>query len=199
MKNTLCFKILACIFLFGSVSCQDASEISEVIKDEPVDNSMHFGLEGAALPKLSEEVKLQITQWPIFEDYIFEATTMGGKTVEQLRTKTERLLPQADSLSKQLPDTLKTTLISSRLLVVDTRLKLLHQKVHRNRLDSLAVALDINELRMAVTNFVNQLNEKLQKDNIDFQRKDDEKKEIEKQKRFLDSVYRAELQDKSLK
>ena len=39
--------------------------------------------------------------------------------------------------------------------------------------------------------------EKFEKDAIDMQRLDDEKKEVEKQRRFLDSVYEAELQDQS--
>ncbi len=40
-----------------------------------------------------------------------------------------------------------------------------------------------------------QINEKMEKDAIDLQRIDSEKKELEQQKQFLDSVYKAELED----
>jgi len=199
MKNTLCFKILAFLVFFGNNACDAPPETTQETENAVTNTSIRFGTNGAILPELSENVKSLITQWPVLEDFKDETATMGGKNLEQLRAKTERLRTQTDSLGKKIPDTLNTKLVTARLLVVKTRTELLYQQVHRDRIDSAAVTNNIEELNIAVSNFINQLNEKLQKDDIDFQRKDDEKKEIEKQKRFLDSVFRAELQDKTQK
>jgi hypothetical protein len=73
---------------------------------------------------------------------------------------------------------------------------LLNQQVHKSKVDSAAIAIQLEELTFATINLFLQINEKLQKDAIDLQRIDDEKKELEKQKRFLDSVYLAERNDK---
>jgi hypothetical protein len=51
-------------------------------------------------------------------------------------------------------------------------------------------------MNIAVKNLIIQINEKFQKDAIDLQRIENEKKEIEKQKQLLDSVYQIELQNK---
>ena len=81
-------------------------------------------------------------------------------------------------------------------MVAKTRALLLQQEVHKARIDSSQLQIQIDEMNMATKNLIIQINEKFQKDDIDFQRKDDENKEIEKQKKFLDSVYKSELQDK---
>ena len=57
----------------------------------------------------------------------------------------------------------------------------------------------MEELNLAVKNLIVQLNEKFQKDNIDFQRKEDEENELKKQQRYKDSIMNLELQDKKNK
>jgi len=74
---------------------------------------------------------------------------------------------------------------------------LLNQELNKSRPDSVKIQLNIAELNTSYTNLIIQINEKFEKDAIDLQRVDDEKKELKKQKRFLDSVYQAELQDQS--
>ena len=51
------------------------------------------------------------------------------------------------------------------------------------------------QMNQATISLINQINEKFQKDRIDAQRRDDELKELEKQKRFVDSVELLELAD----
>lgn len=196
MNRILIFIVLSLFLSFGIYSCGDSSNESQEIKIE-VDNTTRYGQTEVVFPKFSEKTKVQIAQWAVFDDFEMEATTLSGSTIEQLKIKTERLITHSDSLAKKIPDTLNTYLITSRLMVVGTRTKLLHQEVNRARLDSAKIANHIDEFNMAVVNFMQQLDEKFQKDAIDEQRKDDEKNELEKQKRFLDSVYQAELQDKN--
>jgi len=81
--------------------------------------------------------------------------------------------------------------------VVTTEARLLRQQANKGRTDSTEIALQIANLEEAASEFYFHIDEKLQKDAIDMQRIEDEKKELEKQKRFLDSVYQAELEDQS--
>ena len=196
MNRILIFTVLSLLLCFGIYSCGDTSNQAQEIGSK-VDTTTRYGQEEVEFPKLSEKTRLQVAQWAVFDDFQMEATTISGSTFEVLKVKTERLITHSDSLAKKIPDTLKTNLIASRLMVVGTRTKLLHQEVNRARLDSAKIENHIDEFNIAVVNFLQQLNEKFQKDAIDEQRKDDEKKELEKQKKFLDSVYQAELQDKN--
>jgi len=195
MNRTLIITVLSLFLCFGIYSCGDPTD--QTAPTVQVDNTIRYGQKVIEFPKLSEKTKTQVAQWAVFDDFEMEATTISGSTIEELKVKTERLITHSDSLAKKIPDTLNTNLVTSRLMVVGTRTKLLHQEVNRARLDSAKIVNHINEFNMAVVNFLRQLNEKFQKDAIDEQRKDDEKKELEKQKRFLDSVYQAELQDKN--
>ena len=47
----------------------------------------------------------------------------------------------------------------------------------------------------AAKNLIIQINEKFLKDAIDFQRIDSEKREIENQKRSMDSIFKQEIKD----
>lgn len=182
--------------LFLLISCGNPSEVVEVQEDTH-DTSAIFGNSDFQFPVLSENAKAYITHWGAFEDFEGEAKNIQGSTLEELRDKTERLKSRLDSLTKKVPDTLQTQSIVSRVMVAKTRAALLYQEVRKAHLDSSRLETQIVEMNKATKNLIIQINEKFLKDAIDFQRKDDEKKEIEKQKRFLDSVYQAELKDKN--
>ncbi len=177
------------------VSCGDTLETTEA-PQIIVDSTTLYGNKAFVFPLLSENAKSYISQWGAFEDFEVEAKNINGSTVEALRDKSERLISRIDSLTKKVPDTLQTQSIISRVMVAKTRASLLRQEVNKGRIDSLRLQAYLDEMNMATKNLIIQINEKFQKDAIDFQRKDDEKKELEKQKRFLDSVYKSELQDK---
>ena len=196
MNRILIFTVLSLFICFGIVSCGDASNETQEIEVQ-VDHTTRYGQVGIEFPKLSEKVQSFTAEWAAMDDFEIEATHMNGSTIEELKVKSERLRARTDSMAVKIPDTLNTNLITSRLMVVRTRTKLLHQEVNRARLDSAKIANHIAELNTAVSNFLIHLNEKFQKDAIDERRKDDEKKELEKQKKFLDSVYQAELRDKN--
>jgi vacuolar-type H+-ATPase subunit I/STV1 len=188
------FSIFCAVVLFLIVSCGNNSEVPED-PQEILDTSTLFGNKNYPFPDLSENARSYVIQWGAFEDFEKEAKSINGSTVEGLRDKTERLISRIDSLTKKVPDTLQTQSIVSRVMVTKTRAQLLHQEVRKMRIDSSRLQLQIDEMNKATKNLLIQINEKFQKDDIDFQRKDDEKKEIEKQKRFLDSVFKAEVKD----
>jgi hypothetical protein len=183
------------VFIFFLlISCGNLSEeINDPIESQ--NSTSLFGNKKFEFPRLSENAREYITHWGAYEDFESEAKSLNGSTVEGLRDKTERLISRIDSLTKMVPDTLKTQPIISRVMVAKTRASLLRQEVHEAKIDSTRLEEQVHEMNMATKNLIIQINEKFLKDDIDFQRKDDEKKELEKQKRFLDSVYQSELSD----
>jgi hypothetical protein len=84
-------------------------------------------------------------------------------------------------------------------VVIKTRSQLLFQASHQDAIDSLRVQNTVEEMNVAVNNLIIHMNEKFQKDNIDFQRKEDEGTELKKQQRYKDSILKLELQDKKNK
>lgn len=154
-----------------------------------------YGDSSVTFPKFSPAAETEISSWSVFDDFQREMSFLNGATISEIRTRTERLKLHADSLEKRIPETLATRPITSRLLIVRSRVHLLDQAVNKSKLDSLSIVDHMNELTKATINFYLQIDEKFQKERIDQEREEDEKKELEKQKRFLDSVYQAELQD----
>ena len=186
------------LILSGSlslVSCTDSEGASEEITEAVQDLSNTFGDRSAQLPALSADAESVVSNWSVFDDLSRDLGSINGVTVLEMRAKTDRLKMYTDSLAKSIPDTLNTQPILSRLLILQTRVNLLDQQINQSRLDSAMVEDHIHELNKAGTNLFSQLNEKFLKDRINKERREDEEKELEKQQRFLDSVYQAELED----
>lgn len=182
------------LFIAGFVfSCGNASEETQKPKN---DASIIFGNSEFQLPPLSSPAKEQATHWGVLEDFLVEAKEINGSNFESLRIRSERMREYSDSLFKNIPDTLDTNPINSRLVVLKTRSEMLFQAAHRDAIDSLKLQNAVAEMNVAVTNFIIQLNEKFQKDNIDFLRKDNEDMELKKQQRARDSIFALEIQDK---
>ena len=190
------FCLVLAICSFTMISCGDIMSESE--KPQEVVNSNYlYGNNAFVFPVLTKNAKTYINEWGAYEDFESEAKNINGNTIEVLRDKSERLISRIDSLTKKFPDTLFTQSIVSRVMVAKTRASLLRQEVNKGEIDSMKLQNYLDEMNIATKNLIIQINEKFQKDDIDFQQKEDEKKELEKQKRFLDSVYKSELQDKS--
>jgi hypothetical protein len=183
--------LLLPLFLF---SCGNSSPEDDLLGTLAQD-TLRYSVKKYNFPPLSNNAREQIENWSVYDDFYAEASTLNGLNLENLRLKTEKLLSHTDSLSKKIPDTLFTSSIYSRLVILRTRVELLKQEVNRGAVITENLEANIEETNAAVKNLIVQLNEKFQKDGIDLQRIDNEKKELEKQKKFLDSVYRAELKD----
>lgn len=176
------------------ISCGDSSS-ENATPEILVQDTTRYGKKAYVFPKLTNNASEQIDNWSVYYDFYNEASTLHNVDLLELRSKTDRLLAHTDSLSKKIPDTLFTSAIYSRLIIVDTRIKLLKQEAYRGIVDIDKVESNIEETNDAVKNLIIQLNEKFQKDDMDLERIDNEKKELEKQRKFLDSVYQSELRD----
>jgi phenylalanyl-tRNA synthetase alpha subunit len=189
----LIFLYLILIFI-SLISCGNPSEEIETT-EENIETTILFGETDFIFTNLSENAKNYGMQWGAFEDFEIEAQSLNGSTIDGLRAKTTRLMHSLDSISKKVPDTLNTKPIFSRLMVAKTRAMLLQQEVQKATIDSVRLQLQIKEMNIAAKNLIIQVNEKFLKDAIDFERIDSEKKEIESQKRLLDSIFKQEIKD----
>ena len=195
MKFVFSLYISFLILNFGMVSCGDSNEKSQTEIQTTYNNSTLFGNQKFVFHELSDKAKIYVSNWAVYDDFEKEVKTLNGNTIEVLLNKSELLVSHLDSLSKNIPDTLFNQAILSRVIVVKTRINLLHQELKKSKIDSIQLQNYMNEMNASVSNLIIQINEKFQKDAIDLKRVEDEKKELENQKRYLDSVYKIELQD----
>jgi len=191
------FTLLLSFILF---SCGNSSEevVVETLAIKKPSTSL-YGNVSYKFPTLSENAKNFVLQWSVFEDFEAQAKTINGKTIEDIKEKSLQMVSLLDSLAKKIPDTLNITSIYSRLIVVNTRANIVNQEVNKAHIDSVRLQGYLNEMNISVKNLITQINEKFQKDAIDLQRIDNEKQELESQKKFLDSVYKEELKDQKKK
>jgi len=194
--NYINIRVLA-ILVLGLIiyACGSPSEELQEEDTEMIDQNSRYGVLDYQFPVLSTAARQQIDEWTIFSDFEDEAKKINGSTLADLKTTTERLLTHTDSLASKFPDTLNTLAISTRLILVKTRSHVLEQELNRDRLDSAKIQNDIRELNTSVKNFIFRLNAEFKKNAIDMQLQENEKNELEKQQRFLDSVFKAELED----
>ena len=178
------------------LSCGNKQEQDTTAATPKLDEHSLYGNKNFSLPTLSEKARSYTSQWGAFEDFESEAKTINQATIEDLKNASERLMGLTDSISKNLPDTLAVQAIQSRVMVAQTRAHLLNQLVHRTQIDSVELQAYIDEMNNATRNLIIQLNDKFEKDAIDQQRIETEKKEIEDQKRKRDSIFEEELKDK---
>ena len=174
-------------------SCGNSEEQKEVLPNN--DASILFGDKNFDFPQLSAPAKEQAIRWGVLEDFVTEAKKANGSNYQDLRNRSELLKQYSDSLLKKIPDTLNTKPITSRLFVLKTRSELLFQTANQSTIDSTKLENSIEDMNVALKNLIVQLNEKFQKDGIDFQRKDNEANELKQQKRYRDSIMNLELQD----
>ncbi|MFT4801654.1 MAG: hypothetical protein ACI93N_001429 [Flavobacteriaceae bacterium] len=162
-------------------------------------NSSIYGHTDFEFPTISVNARAEVIRWGAFEDFEEQVKTINGSTMEAIQSKAILMVSHIDSLIKKIPDTLNTPLIYSRVIVVKTRTQLLNQEVNKAHFDSVRLQDYFKELNISVKNLFVQINEKFEKDAIDLQRVDSENQELKLQKQFLDSVYKAELEDQKKK
>ncbi|MDC8002446.1 hypothetical protein POV27_00145 [Aureisphaera galaxeae] len=185
------------LFLFVFIvflSCGETSQEQENTVPEQKD-TLRYGMTQYTFSKPDAAIAEVLENWNFYQDFNDEATSLHQLDLEQLKIKTEKLLAHTDSLMTKVPDTLNTFSIKSRLAIIKTRTELLRLECQKNTIDAQKIDDYIEENNIAVNNFFVQIQEKLRKDGYDLQQIENEKKELEKQKRYLDSIRQLELQD----
>ena len=177
--------------LFSCENSDSKEENTAFIEQAPV----LYGEETYNFPELLKLANEQVVHWGVLEDLISEIKDLNGSNYIQLRTRSENVKEYSDSLANSIPETLNTNPINSRLLVLKTRAALLYETAHLTAVDTANLQNAVAELNVAVNNLVMHFNEKVQKDRIDLQRKQNETRELEKQTRFRDSVIELEFRN----
>lgn len=190
MRSTIVLIVLA-TFLYACKDSESMEQNTALIEEVPV----LYGEQVYDFPELSKLAKEQVAHWGVLEDLLSEIKNLNGSNYIQLRTRSENVKEYSDSLANSIPETLNTNPINSRLLVLKTRAALLYETAHLVTVDTSRLQSAVAEINVAVRNLVLHLNEKVQKDRIDFQRKDNEARELKKQSRFRDSVMELELRN----
>lgn len=187
------FSIVVLLIIFFS-SCEDSSQNKEITLD-PMEDTTRYGKDPFTFPTLTPKSETLVQDWPIFRDFQRVSYNIQNIPISDIRPRSHNLLAHTDSLIKNIPDTLYSPAIESRLLVIKTRLHLLFQETKKGKPSPENLNLYISELHTSINNFVTQINEKVEKDEVDLLHKDDEEKELAKQKKAMDSIYQLELKD----
>lgn len=196
MKIKTSFFYVFIILLSSLWSCEGVKEDTKPSEIQIIDTSK-YGSGEFRFPKLVPLADTIIKDWPVFKDFKGVSINLYHSTLEDLQRKSNYLLMLTDSLARSLPDTLNTRSIVSRISVVQTRVNLLKQEVGLSQPKAENIENYINESHEAIINFVLQINEKVQKDQIDLQRKEDELQELEKQRKARDSIFALEMKDQT--
>ncbi|HIB47621.1 MAG TPA: hypothetical protein EYN07_01605 [Flavobacteriaceae bacterium] len=177
------------------VSCAEISEDEKDTATETQDVNTRYGKNLVTLPPLTEVAKNETAQWSVFDDLEANLITLKNQPIGVIRAKSEQMSAQSDSLLKKIPEALDTRPVYARMVLANTRAKLLEQVANYDRLDSLQLEESLQEMNLAGANLFIEINRTFKKNKIDDELKETEKKELEKQQRFLDSVYQAEIID----
>ena len=186
--------LIVSLIIFSCGNNQDES--TQKIIPQKINSSI-YGNSDFEFPIISENARAEVINWGAFEDFEKQAKTINGTSMEVIKTKSILMVSHIDSIIKKIPDTLNTPLIFSRVIVVKTRTQLLNLEVNKAHFDSVRLQDYFKEMNISVRNLFIQINEKFEKDAIDLQRIDTEKKELVLQKEFLEAVYKSELEDQN--
>ena len=192
MKIPILFIVSLIVFSCGN----NKEESTQKVIPQKINSSI-YGHTDFEFPTISVNARAEVIHWGAFEDFEEQVKTINGTTMEAIQTKSMLMVSHIDSLIKKIPDTLNTRVIFSRVMVVKTRTQLLNQEVNKAHFDSVRLQDYFNELNISVKNLFVQINEKFEKDAIDLQRVDSENQELKIREIFLDSVYKAELEDQN--
>lgn len=190
------------LFLISVVSCFvlmtacKNEQITTIDSDlESNDSIVLYGNKDLKFPVFISSAEEAASQWSVYFDFEDDVKSINPSTLSEVRSKSERLVTYVDSLVKKIPDTIDTQPIYSRIIIVNTRIKLLEQAVNSKRENSERIQLYFAEMNQSIANLKVQINEKLQKDIIDLQRKKSEEEELEKQRKKIDSIIDSEKEN----
>jgi hypothetical protein len=163
MKHFFIFLIL--FFGLFVVSCNSSKEEADVLLT--LDEDLDLPRLDIQFPVLLPEAQDKITSWQYFKEFENDLLRINKGNVRSYRAETERMAIVTDSLLKNIPEGLNTNAISSRMRVVNVRVKLLDETMHQVNVKTEVISDNLIETNIAFTNLINQINEKFEKQRID--------------------------------
>jgi len=177
--------VILTVFLFFFYSCKNKEPVDEIR-----DVQEKVGVPNTSLqtPILSPEARNAIGSWQRFQEFENDLKRINQGGIRRFSGETERMAAAADSLLISIPEALNSNAISSRMLVVNTRIKLLNEALHQKGSDSIRVWNNLIETNTAYANLLLQINEKFEKQRIDAMAKTDENIETNQKQQENDSL-----------
>lgn len=168
------------------VSCNSNTGSDTDLSSEDIEISIPKS--DVEFPNLSADAMDKITSWQYFQEFENDLKQINRGNVRSYRSETERMSAVADSLLKNIPEALNTNAISSRMRVVNVRIKLLEQSIHQTNAELDVITNNLKETNNAFTNLIIQLNEKFEKMRIDELARTLENLEQSESTRIFDSL-----------
>lgn len=157
------------IFIFAAfallVSCNSKTENSTDLTSE--DEQINIPKSEVDFPNLSVDAMDKITSWQYFQELENDLKQINRGNVRSYRSETERMSIVADSLLNNIPEALNTNSITSRMRVVNVRIKLLEESIHQPNAKINVISGHLQEANEAFSNLVIQINERFEKLKID--------------------------------
>lgn len=165
-------------------------EEERMVMPDPTDSSTKYNLPETEFVKQSPITENATAQWTVFHELKSTLASIPEADLQKIRTQSEKMTHYSDSLMKQIPASLETMPIKSRLDVVHSRLEMFNQTANKILVDSLELKNDYRESVTAFNILLHQINEKFDKDAI--QITEDKNFIYEKQQRLRDSIFKVE-------
>lgn len=158
---------------------------------DPTSGSERYNLPEVEFVEQLVVARNATAQWSVFHELKSTLTSIPKVDLQGIRTQAEIMTHYSDSLMKQIPSSLETMPIKSRLDVVHSRLELFKQTANKMLVDSLELKNDYKESIIAFNILLHQINEKFDKDAVLIT--EDENFLQEKQQRLRDSIFKVEM------
>ncbi|MCR9182669.1 MAG: hypothetical protein NXH73_07060 [Flavobacteriaceae bacterium] len=147
------------------VSCNTSKEENGNQSNSEID--LNLPQLDSRFPLLSAQAQNQITSWQYFKEFENDLKRINQGNVRDYRAETERMVAVSDSLLKNIPEDLNTNSISSRMRVLNVRVKLLDETLHQPTVKTDVITENLKETNTAFSNLIIQINELFEKQRID--------------------------------
>jgi len=160
-----CVPLLFLLFSVTLMSCNTKEE--ENANQSTNEINLNLPQLDSRFPVLSAEAENEVTSWQYFKEFENDLKRINQGNVRDYRAETERMVSVSDSLLKNIPENLKTNAISSRMRVLNVRVKLLDETLHQPTVKTDVIAENLKEANTAFSNLIIQINERFEKQRID--------------------------------
>ncbi len=162
------FLSVSLVFFVLLIACDaDKKQNSEVSFENSDSIEISLPKTDVTFPRLSPHAQDVITSWQYFQEFENDLRRINSGNVRNYQTETERMVSVSDSLLKNIPEPLNTNAISSRMRVVNVRVKLLDETMHQPNVETNIISKNLEETNVAFSNLITQINEKFEKQRID--------------------------------
>ncbi len=159
-------QLLFLLIFFITLGCKqkESDDTQNSIISEEVIGSLEV-----EFPTLLSEAQDKIDSWQFFSEFKNDLDNINKQqgNIRDYLVPLSRMTVLSDSILNNIPNALKTEAISSRLRVVNVRVKLLNESLQRPNSPINEITKNLDETNVAFSNLLIQINEFFEKQEID--------------------------------